>query len=628
MPSLLNIGPIGGIVPIKRDGGIVPLPGGDGGGGGGGGGGGRGGSGTAATQASREFTVSAADGVAPCVYGTQRVGGKVFYVNTAGGVLYVAMDIAEGEIDSFVSVTLDGQASIAGVTVEAHAGASGQAVSALLSGAFGYTQTHPGRAYLVLSIAGTAKVEGIPQVLATIRGKKVYDSRLDSTNGGSGSHRQTDPSTWAYSQNLAVITRDVLTGAGRLGSSYLDEVSFRDGADYYDVTVDGEPRCAVNIACTSQTDVKSWKDTLCAHGAAMVVPSQGKYSFVIDKAFGTPLAPVASFDDSNIRAVKIARRNNAERPNRVILQWTDAVNDYVTATAIAETDAVTAGTEEPIETTVACPGITSRKLAERTVLYVLRRRTLSNLVISFTASPLAESVRIGDLVAISHRDLLAAQEAIVVAKADAGQRESNLTTEEYDSAVYSTAAVVVDTPPSIGLPDPMTPPPDVTSSAAATGYQTVSSALSQAGKVIVTTSWAWGLRYSLPSNSAVPLKALRLRMGATWGTNPASEIVVPLTGNTSKDTGQTQDWKLEVIGWVRQDQADTYYAAQTGSTDPITRVVYVYDPDVWIKVESDRGVLSTGVHVGGGATTTTTTNGTGAASLVTSKSWAYFWLGR
>ncbi len=46
--------------------------------------------------------------------------------------------------------------------------------------------------------------QGRPNVTAVFRGAKVYDPRLDSTAGGSGSHRIATPSTWAWSQNPAL----------------------------------------------------------------------------------------------------------------------------------------------------------------------------------------------------------------------------------------------------------------------------------------------------------------------------------------------------------------------------------------------------------------------------------------
>jgi hypothetical protein len=61
---------------------------------------------------------------------------------------------------------------------------------------------------------------GFPTFTAEVSGWKCYDPRLDSTNGGSGSHRYTDPTTWAWSDNPILFTatldivRELDGGAG------------------------------------------------------------------------------------------------------------------------------------------------------------------------------------------------------------------------------------------------------------------------------------------------------------------------------------------------------------------------------------------------------------------------------
>ena len=45
-----------------------------------------------------------------------------------------------------------------------------------------------------------------------VKGSKVYDPRLDTTNGGSGPHRYTDASTWTWSNNPALCVSDYLIG--------------------------------------------------------------------------------------------------------------------------------------------------------------------------------------------------------------------------------------------------------------------------------------------------------------------------------------------------------------------------------------------------------------------------------
>lgn len=66
------------------------------------------------------------------------------------------------------------------------------------------------------------------------QGAKVYDPRKDSTNGGTGSHRIADPSTWEYTDNWALCVADYLIGGSLTNSS--TRVNWRGfGADPDDV---------------------------------------------------------------------------------------------------------------------------------------------------------------------------------------------------------------------------------------------------------------------------------------------------------------------------------------------------------------------------------------------------------
>jgi hypothetical protein len=47
---------------------------------------------------------------------------------------------------------------------------------------------------------------------ALVSGKRVYDPRLDSTNGGAGAQRLTDATTWTFSANPALCAADYMTG--------------------------------------------------------------------------------------------------------------------------------------------------------------------------------------------------------------------------------------------------------------------------------------------------------------------------------------------------------------------------------------------------------------------------------
>lgn len=80
-----------------------------------------------------------------------------------------------------------------------------------------WTSTHRGAgiAYFVIGMRKDDKAwpSGIPSNFrAKVKGKRVYDPRKDSTNGGSGSHRTNNATTWEWSRNPILCARDYLTG--------------------------------------------------------------------------------------------------------------------------------------------------------------------------------------------------------------------------------------------------------------------------------------------------------------------------------------------------------------------------------------------------------------------------------
>lgn len=77
------------------------------------------------------------------------------------------------------------------------------------------TRIGVGVAYVVMTFRLNDTVwngSAFPTVLFEIDGVKLYDLRQDSTAGGSGSHRWTVPSTWAFTRNPMVIAYNILRG--------------------------------------------------------------------------------------------------------------------------------------------------------------------------------------------------------------------------------------------------------------------------------------------------------------------------------------------------------------------------------------------------------------------------------
>lgn len=101
---------------------------------------------------------------------------------------------------------------------------------ALLGTAFGtdadrpWNTTHVGRgvAYAVVTaLVNRELFAGLPEYLFEVEGIKLYDPRLDTTAGGSGSHRLATPSTWEYSDNPVVAIYNILCGIYYDGTDWM-----------------------------------------------------------------------------------------------------------------------------------------------------------------------------------------------------------------------------------------------------------------------------------------------------------------------------------------------------------------------------------------------------------------------
>lgn len=218
------------------------------------------------------------------LFGQRRCAGSFVYINTSSStgsnadLLWYVIALVGHEVTSVNDVYLDNE-RIASADINATTGAvtgttrfvgklkifkflgtSGQVVQGDLNTAFAEITSDfrlRGTAYLVLQMTrdDVAFFQGPPQsVTAILEGAKIYDQRLDSTAGGSGSHRKTNPSTWEYSANPVWHIRWYLTGgsvhnAGEttrlirygLGESddRIDDATFIAAANICDETLSG-----------------------------------------------------------------------------------------------------------------------------------------------------------------------------------------------------------------------------------------------------------------------------------------------------------------------------------------------------------------------------------------------------
>jgi hypothetical protein len=204
------------------------------------------------------------------IFGETAAGTDIVYAEKiADSEIVHVIAAAAHEIDSFGSlyindelITLSGSAATGGWAdaLSVYRNLGTQTQSALSIPSSGWPSTarglgiaHYGLKWNFASDNGKTKLSGgIPtRITQVIRGAKVYDPRLDSTNGGSGSQRANDQSTWTWSANWALIVAHYLLGYKSnskliygvgVAITDIDWVSVAAMADVCDTVIDGKAK--------------------------------------------------------------------------------------------------------------------------------------------------------------------------------------------------------------------------------------------------------------------------------------------------------------------------------------------------------------------------------------------------
>ena len=278
------------------------------------------------------------------VYGQAMVSGPVAYNNVSGTnneYIWYVIPLVGHEIEDLVSIWLDseeitkaqidwtagtggadgtgtgdvskasfiGSNSTKAVAAWYYLGHADQVVSGALNTAFAdINTTHRlrGIAYIIVRFLFNADTEeiwqrGVPtDIKAVIKGRKVYDPRLDSTNGGVGAHRYTDASTWEYSDTPWLGIADYLVNY--LGADPADEMNwttFADGADHDETTVaiptsSTEQRFTLNGALSEGSSHRINLQKMLSSNDGRVTNSGGEWSARASEAVASTTSIVAS----------------------------------------------------------------------------------------------------------------------------------------------------------------------------------------------------------------------------------------------------------------------------------------------------------------------------------------------
>jgi hypothetical protein len=307
----------------------------------------------------------------PVVYGKRQVGLTRVFVESSGAdnqYLYVAGVLCEGggagitAIDEvYVDdklVTFDGSLTDGTIrevssgdanyykggesliSIQSFFGLDNQSASSLLDETTNWTSDHKlsGLAYVALRFKWNQDAfNGLPEVRVTVRGKKIYDPRLDTTKGGSGSHRQDDPTTWAYSANSSLVLLDYLRNT-RYGKGLPNDAfetnydTFKTSANTCDTQVTPYSGATSDINLFETNAVIDSEKKVLENVRELLVPmraifnyTQGKYKIIIE---GSGSSQLLLTKDNVVSEVKLQGESKSEKYNRVIGTFTNPEKDY------------------------------------------------------------------------------------------------------------------------------------------------------------------------------------------------------------------------------------------------------------------------------------------------------------
>ena len=448
----------------------------------------------------------------PVVYGERLVGGTRVFIETSGTdntYLYVALILAEGEINSIEEIRVDdkivsfdgavtdnvqrdvassdsnffkadpnveGSSAESTIRVEAHLGTDGQSSSSLLSTLSSWGANHKlsGISYLALRFKWNQDVfGGIPTVQARIKGKKIvsYNSSLVAQ-------------TPAFSTNPAFCLLDYLTneryGKG-LALSSLDLQSFYDASVICETQVTPYSGASdINIFdCnavidTSKKVIDNVRELI--KGMRAYLPYvQGKYRLNIET---TGSASVSLTEDDIIGGYALASPSKNSKYNRVICAFVNPEKNYqVDEIQYPQIDDSGYANADKHATMKSVDGgfllegrfdfrtITSPYQAEEMAEIILRR-SRESLGLNLNVGYKAYELHIGDIVNISITSLgFSAKPFRVLSMTFNEDYTISLALVEYQATHYTWATKgQVATIPSTNLPNPFSiqPPASLT----------------------------------------------------------------------------------------------------------------------------------------------------------------------
>lgn len=247
-----------------------------------------------------------------------------------------------------------------------------------------------GIAYLYIRLQFNADTfpNGIPEITATIKGKKVFDPRTGLT---------------AWSDNPALCIRDYLTSGYGIGAPFseIDDVLVAQAANICEEIVEGENRYSCNGAFTTGAQPADILDSLLTSMGGLLWHAQGQWR--MKPAYYT--TPVLSLNEDDLRSglrvqTRISRRENF---NTVRGTWRGEESNWQITDYRAVSDPAFIAADGGIERAVDLPlSFTSSHLTAQRVARIALRQQREQIAVSGRFGMRAFAVQVGDVIQLTN----------------------------------------------------------------------------------------------------------------------------------------------------------------------------------------------------------------------------------
>ncbi len=386
----------------------------------------------------------------PVVYGKRRVGGHRSFLASNGtdnNKLHMVMTFCEGTIDGFEQVHFNDElaASFNGSTwtyhngygavlyIEAFNGNQTSACTSLVNENVGWTSAHVGRgvAYLYLKFTYDEEVydSGLPDITATLRGKKIYDPLIQQTT---------------FTTNPAIIIYDYMTddfyGKG-INPNLIRLDKLQEAKSYYGTVIafpgGTEPRYQINAVVNTDAKMLDNLNLMLLSCRSSLVTAEN-YQLLPDQPVDTSNA-VSVNDDNIIGNITYLQASKRSLLNEVRAKYPNA-NDpdynYKEDFVIVKSDALQVTDGVRLKIDLDLPYTVTTTMVERILTEEINQsRQSGKLSVKTTTQLLATTV--GDVVKFTNETLGQTEKLYKISgQTLTSDHEMEMVLTEYDPDVY------------------------------------------------------------------------------------------------------------------------------------------------------------------------------------------------